>query len=90
MLSDIQFFLVGVIPVLLWFYPILKWSRFKWKQLILHIVIQVLYSLLFIWLIIENPGTGYMSIWLFYWFFAIIIHLIGLNIWTFIRFKRIK
>lgn len=90
MLSDIQLFLLFTIPLLLWFYPVLKWSRVNWKLLVGHIITQILYSIFSIWMINHNPGKGYMSIWLFYWFYIAVIHLLGFNVWTYLKIKRIN
>ena len=89
MLTNQELLILCLALLVLWLFPAIK---LKWKLLSVNFLFQVSYSIIFLWLI-ENLGNkGSSLLWIFYWGFTILIHLVSLNIWTgfFIKKKSIK
>lgn len=82
MLTTEELLYFGLTLIVLWTYPLVKIARKKSKVLLLNFILQLLYSVFYLWLM-ENYGSkGSSLLWIFYWFITTVIHLIGLNIWT--------
>jgi hypothetical protein len=74
----------------LWFFPLLTLLKTDKKSLSINIIVQLAYSGFFMWLLEYHGSKGSGLLWIFYWFFTIVIHLVGLNIWTIYYRRKIK
>lgn len=90
MLTAEELYIFCLTLIVLWIFPIFKLSKTRPKILILNFLFQLFYSAFYLWLLENYGNKGSSLLWLFYWFITIIIHLIGLNIWTLTLMKKNK
>lgn len=75
---------------ILWIFPLISLFKTGWKVLVINFLIQVFYSLFFLWLMDNYGSKGSGLLWMFYWLVSIIIHLAGLNIWIISKWIKRK
>ena len=65
-----------------WLFPIVKLRRTHGLTLALNGFVQLVYLLFFLWCM-KNRGSGGTSlVWMFYGWVTVLVHLVGLHVWT--------
>ena len=82
-MEDLLYIILGFI--VLWAFPAMMLLKINRKALLYHALIQVGYSLFFLWLMEYRGQYGSSFLWAFYWTLAFIIHMVGLNISVFVQ-----
>ncbi len=75
--------------IVLWLFPLLILLKKNKRLLFINVIVQLIYSGFFMWLLEYHGSKGSGLLWIFYWLSITVIHLIGLNIWTIFYRRKI-
>lgn len=75
--------------IVLWLFPLLILLKKNKRLLFINVIVQLIYSGFFMWLLEYHGSKGSGLLWIFYWFSITVIHLVGLNIWTIFYRRKI-